>query len=105
MIGLRGLAAPARTIKWCCEGFKAAHQWCGRRGYSIFYTKGLTKEERVVLQFRAVDKGSEAGIGPTKVPLTRVTEVVLTFCPWCGVNLSTYYGKNLELMRRPDCVM
>lgn len=93
------------SIRWCCGGFQASHQRCGERGYSIFYSTGLTSEERVVLQFRAVDKGSEGGVGPSRVPLTLVTEVVLTFCPWCGTELKPHYGKQLELMRRPDCVM
>ena len=71
----------------------------GSRGFGIFTYRYQNGELSFILQHRAVESTEEAPF--TKGPLSLVSELHLSHCPWCGVKLKKFYNST-ELIDRPD---
>jgi hypothetical protein len=53
-----------------------------------------------LLQHRSVEMGDE-GPKDHPRPVTLAGQVGILFCPWCGVNLKAFYGREIQSMERP----
>jgi hypothetical protein len=70
-------------------GFEAHAISAGSRGAAVFVSTRDDPEPVFILQYRALDPGIP--VPRTDSPLSSVTDVQIQFCPWCGVNLKTWY--------------
>jgi hypothetical protein len=88
-------------MQWCCAQFQGWHSEAGRRGLAVFATRSTEGQVFFVLQFRATEPDVRVTSDPVS-PVSLVSQVGVTFCPWCGVRLLHWYRKNLEPLERPD---
>jgi|SRR5579883_1539958 hypothetical protein len=90
-------------MNWCCVGFKSAYDGAGRRGFAILVEPDATLGPRFIWQHRALEMGDENKLAALKLefPLSVVTDTGLLFCPWCGKNLRTFYGRHAAELSRP----
>jgi hypothetical protein len=79
-------------MKWCCVGFEQNYGLSSLRGICIVYAHNEEHNGRFVLRFRAIDQDNEAG-AVASFPISVTTDVVLTWCPFCGANLLRFYGR------------
>jgi hypothetical protein len=80
-------------VKFCCFGIEELHGNAGLREFAVFtarYPDGFV----FVLQHRAL--GLDALPPFTESPMSIVSELLLNYCPWCGVNLKQFYRDNLK---------
>jgi len=90
------------TRPWCCAGFEGNYQRGGHRGAGIVVNRALPDHAFFVLQFRAVEPGSEKEVsGPPHISVSLVSDVGMQFCPWCGTNLTEFYGTRINDLYRP----
>jgi hypothetical protein len=71
----------------------------GSRGFGVFATDDPPYRVGFVVQHRALEPGGE----PPKhapSPLSLISEMRISYCPWCGTNLVEHYGKDREIMRK-----
>ena len=87
-------------MKWCCIGFKGNIQMAGLRGYSIFVSSMNRMNPVFIMQHRTLDPG--AGIPKTEQALTIVSDIQISFCPWCGVDLHRFYRKHYQELDRSE---
>ena len=85
---------------WCCHLFQDLYERAGQRGFGAIVKKTSTGPIFFVLQFRAVDKGSEPSVSKSPVPVWMVSEMALHYCPCCGINLDDYYRDRMESLYR-----
>ena len=85
-------------MKWCCPAFEGTFADAGKRGVGIFVDTN-NPIPMFVLQFRASD--SPINLNHSE-PISSVVDVVITYCPWCGVNLGKAYKRNTEELARND---
>jgi hypothetical protein len=69
------------------------------RGFAVFAARVESPPAMFVIQHRALDTG--AGDPPfSESPLSLVSDLVIQFCPWCGVKLEEFYrGVEQEIDR------
>src|SRR5262245_61429940 len=85
---------------WCCSPFEGAFENAGERGLAVVVgARDADEPASFYLQGRAVDQNVTPDFH-TPFPLALVSEVGITFCPWCGVRLEKYYRRRLEQMRK-----
>ena len=87
-------------MSWCCDAFRMNFEMAGSRGFGVFATDDSPYGIGFVTQHRALELGGE----PPKdapSPLSLISEMRITHCPWCGANLAQHYGNSTEIMR-PD---
>ena len=87
-------------MKWCCPGFEGFYGLAGERGAGILIGRDSTGEPEFTLQFRAVNHGDELSIDSTSL-VSRVVDVGMQYCPWCGRKLDKWYGKYVDELHRP----
>lgn len=71
----------------------------GEKGFSVFSIVG-DAQAAVILQHRALDPGS--ALSSTNVPISLVTDVNISFCPWCGSSLPEFYGQRKNALERTE---
>lgn len=85
-------------MRWCCPAFEGHVDNAGKRGLGLFADLA-SPPPMFVLQFRAIE-GQMTFDYPG--PVSGVLDVVIRYCPWCGVLLERTYGKDAELLARND---
>jgi hypothetical protein len=86
-------------MNWCCLGFQAHFQVAGRRGLAALVDRKKQGELVFILQFRAVDLGTD--FSSTEVPFTLCEDNRIQYCPWCGTHLSSFYQTIADQLIRP----
>jgi hypothetical protein len=86
-------------MKWCCIGFKAHYEAAGSRGTACLVGRDFLGEPEFQIQWRAVDEGDENQID-SNVLASVITDIRITFCPWCGVKLARFYRKSIDYLFR-----
>ncbi|MGA8739548.1 MAG: hypothetical protein WB561_00010 [Terracidiphilus sp.] len=84
-------------MKFCCREIEELHENSGLREFAVFtarYPDGFV----FVLQHRALDPDALPPF--TESPMSTVSELLLKYCPWCGVNLNQFYCDQLEELDR-----
>ena len=79
-------------MKFCCEAFERLHQNAGLREFAVF-TARYPDGSVFVLQHRALDPDALPPF--TESPMSSVSELLLNYCPWCGVTLQQFYRDHL----------
>lgn len=88
-------------MRFCCKAFEYWHGMAGTRGFGAFAADVENPPVLFVIQHRAVD--DDAGPPPfTASPLAMVSELLIQFCPWCGVKLDGFYRGNEKEIDRSD---
>jgi len=80
-------------------GFEQHFDDAGKHGVSIILTS-FSAIPTFVLQFRAVNQGSEREINP-EIKIYTSTQAPIHYCPWCGKKLSRVI-KKYRGMERDD---
>ncbi len=88
-------------MNWCCIPFKTWYEAAGERGTAILVGRNSGGKPEFIIQHRAVDK-EIASLPPTEYPVTTISELCISYCPWCGRQLDKWYGKNVDELYRPD---
>lgn len=86
-------------MRFCCRDIEELHRNSGLREFSVFtarYPDGFV----FVLQHRALDPDALPPF--TESPMSAVSELPLTFCPWCGVNLKLFYRDLLQELDKSE---
>lgn len=79
-------------MKFCCEAFQRLHENAGLREFAVF-TAQYADGSVFVLQHRALDPDALPPF--TASPMSSVSELLLNYCPWCGVTLQQFYRDQL----------
>lgn len=87
-------------MRWCCISFKGWYEEAGKRGTGILVGRNSDGKPEFIIQHRAVDK-EIALLPPTDYPVTTISELWISYCPWCGRQLDEWYGKNVDELYRP----
>ena len=92
-----------RKGEWCCTGFQAAYLHAGKRGIGIAVARTDPDHPAFRFQFRAVDRGFEPSVtvAVSGVSVSIVVEMGARYCPWCGQNLTEWYGNRMHELYRP----
>ena len=88
-------------MRWCCIPFKGWYEEAGKRGTGILVGRNSAGKPEFIIQHRAVDK-EIALLPPTDYPVTLISALCISYCPWCGRQLDKWYGKNVDELYRPD---
>jgi hypothetical protein len=88
-------------MNWCCAQFEGWHSQSGQRGLGVFVKRSLDESKMFVLQHRAADPGVIVTTEPL-APVSLITDIGIQYCPWCGVRLEKWYGKNTDRLERTD---
>jgi hypothetical protein len=86
-------------MKFCCSGVEELHHNSGLREFGLFaarYPDGVV----FVLQHRALDPDALPPF--TESPMSTVSELLLNYCPWCGVNLKQFYLHELNELDKSE---
>jgi hypothetical protein len=86
-------------MKFCCNGIEGLHGNAGLREFGVFtarYPDGFI----FVLQHRALDPDALPPFSES--PMSTVSELLLNYCPWCGVNLKEFYRDQLKELDRSE---
>lgn len=86
-------------MKFCCHGIEGLHQNSGLREFAVF-TARYPDSFVFVLQHRALDPDVLPPF--TESPMSAISELLLNFCPWCGVNLKQFYCDQPKELDRSD---
>jgi len=87
-------------MRWCCASFAAWYELAGQRGFAILVGRNSKGLGEFTIQHRVVDKNTP-DLPPTTYPLSIISDIDITYCPWCGVNLEEWYGKYIGELYRP----
>lgn len=87
-------------MKWCCVGFEGNFQMAGSRGFSIFVSTKNRQNPVFIMQHRTLDPG--VAIPNTEQALTIVSDIQISFCPWCGTDLHKFYRKRYQELDRHE---
>jgi hypothetical protein len=88
-------------MKWCCIPFKTWYEAAGERGAAILVGRNSGGKPEFIIQHRAVDKGIDL-LPPTEFPVTLISEIDISYCPWCGRKLDKWYRDSVDDLYRPD---
>lgn len=73
----------------------------GMRGFGTFAAEIGSTPASFIIQHRALDSGASApAFSPS--PLSLVSDLVVQFCPWCGVKLDEFYRGQERQIDRTD---
>jgi hypothetical protein len=86
-------------MKFCCEGFERLYENAGLREFAVFTAK-YPDCFVFVLQHRAIDPDALPPF--TESAMSIVSELLLNFCPWCGMNLKQFYRDELQELDRSE---
>lgn len=86
---------------WCCLGFENHFNQAGLRGTAVLIGRDSTGRPEFTLQFRAVDKGAERSVN-SESPISLVEDIGMCYCPWCGCDLTNWYGNYVDDLYKPD---
>lgn len=92
-----------KRMQWCCNGFRAQFENAGGRGFSVFGARSAGLD-LFILQHRATEPG-DPGPPDHGQPLSVVTDVAISCCPWCGTELRSFYRDTTESLRRQDLLI
>jgi hypothetical protein len=87
-------------MTFCCGTFKSNFEIAGSRGFGVFSVPLDKDKVAYIVQHRAVEKVESFHVTTTS-PVSLISEMYITFCPWCGKLLEKVYGSNPAIMR-PD---
>jgi hypothetical protein len=87
--------------RWCCLGFENHYNQAGRRGAGVLIGRDSTGRPEFTLQYRAADKDDNPVINSEK-PISLIVETGICFCPWCGRDLTGWYGDEVKDLYKPD---
>lgn len=88
-------------MKWCCAPFKAWYDEAGHRGFAILVGRYSNGRGEFTIQHRVADKDTPE-LPPTQHPLSIISDIDISYCPWCGCNLERWYGKYIDELYRPQ---
>jgi hypothetical protein len=80
-------------MKFCCEAFGRLHENAGLREFAVFTARD-PDGSIFVLQHRALDPDALPPF--TESPMSSVSELLLNYCPSCGVTLRQFYSDRLD---------
>jgi len=86
-------------MKFCCAGIEGLYENAGLREFAVFaarYPDGFV----FVLQHRALDPDVLPPF--TESPMSIVSELLLKYCPWCGINLNQFYQDRLTELDKSE---
>ena len=89
------------SIKWCCTAFVNLFLVAGDRSIAVLVERDSEGRPEFILQSRAFSQEQEPPVLDLPVPISRIIETGLNFCPWCSVSLSKWYKKHIDALRRP----
>lgn len=87
-------------MKWCCVAFKAWYELAGHRGFAILVGQDSKGLGEFTFQHRVADMGTPEP-PPTDYPVSIISEIDISYCPWCGRNLEEWYGMYIDELCRP----
>jgi hypothetical protein len=85
-------------MKWCCIGFQSHYDTAGERGHAILIGRDSMGQPEITMQYRAIDPSETLPV--TDIPISTVVDIRIVFCPWCGQNVETWYGKDVDTLYR-----
>ena len=85
-------------MKWCCIGFQSHYDTAGERGHAILIGRDSMGQPEITMQYRAIDPSEKLPV--TDIPISTVVDIRIVFCPWCGQNVETWYGKDVDTLYR-----
>ena len=88
-------------MKWCCATFRLRHDRAGQMGVAVISYQDSRGQLQFVIQHRAVDHGLEDSVR-AEIPTQVISDVHIDYCPWCGRNLKSVYGKDVDSLLRPN---
>lgn len=91
-------------MRWCCSTFQVRYEHAGETGFAVLAGRDAFGNPQFVIQQRAVDKGMEAAVKP-EIPIPVVSELPISYCPWCSRNLRKWYGKIVDDLYRPQLTL
>jgi hypothetical protein len=86
-------------MKFCCRSLEEVHANAGMREFGLF-TARYGNELVFVLQHRALDPDALPPF--TESPISSVSELLLNYCPWCGMRLHQFFGDRLSELDRSE---
>ena len=86
-------------MKYCCHGMEVLNANAGLREFGMF-TARYGNEFVFILQHRALDANALPPF--TESPMSVVSELLLTYCPFCGVNLKQCYWDQLKQLDKSE---
>jgi hypothetical protein len=89
------------ATRWCCDAFRNRYDRGGDRSIAVLVDRNFAGEPRFLLQARAFEQGEEPQLD-LPVAMSLVSEDAIVFCPWCGVPLQRFYGKDIDALIRPS---
>jgi len=91
---------------WCCAGLKYAFENRNERGIYVFAElphELLGVGASFWMGMRSIDVGCEPPkIVPSDFPISIETWYPITFCPWCGCRLASFYRKTYRQLYDDD---
>jgi hypothetical protein len=89
-------------MEWCCDPFRNGYEFRKQRGLLIFAQPrrvAARSDPWFHIAFRALERDRQGALaeaikGRMKVCVTLSGCTVITFCPWCGVELAQFYGRS-----------
>jgi hypothetical protein len=87
-------------MKWCCTPFRAWYEVAGQRGFAILIGRDSKGLGEFTVQHRLADKNTPE-LPPTDYPVSIISEIDISYCPWCGRNLKEWYAKDISELYRP----
>jgi hypothetical protein len=87
-------------MRFCCRAFEYWHGMAGTRGFGAFAAEMQGAAATFIIQHRALDSDGNPPAF-TASPLSLVSDLVIQFCPWCGVKLDEFY-LSVEQISRTD---
>lgn len=91
-------------MRFCCRAFEHHSGNVGKRGWSVYATKGFDRPH-FNIEFLGIDNEQQDALGKElgKLPPNKTglgfalgSDLVIDFCPWCGRRLGRIYRKNWE---------
>jgi hypothetical protein len=86
---------------YCCRAFEYWHGMAGMRGFGAFAAQIGSTPASFIIQHRALDSDASAPAFSSS-PLSLVSDLVVQFCPWCGVKLDEFYRGQEQKIERTD---
>jgi len=86
--------------QWCCLVFKGHYENAGARGFAVLIGRDRMGTPEFILQHRSIERGLEGRIF-TESPLSLVSDIRISFCPWCGRHLRKWYSRRIDDLYRP----
>ena len=89
------------SVKWCCSAFQGHYANAGDRTFGVLVDKDSLNHATFILQHRALEPGDELPVS-IQIPVSVISEVYISFCPWCGCALARHYKRWIEELRRSN---